>query len=51
MRRIATHLPRILPYVRDGAIVCGIFGVIYFAATLLLQVPEAKATVGRVLRR
>jgi putative peptidoglycan lipid II flippase len=51
MRRVATHLPRVLPHVRDGAIVCGIFGVIYFAATLLLQVPEAKATVGRVMRR
>jgi putative peptidoglycan lipid II flippase len=51
MRRVAEHLPRVLPHVRDGAVVCGIFGVIYFAATLLLQVPEAKATVRRVMRR
>lgn len=48
---VGAHLPRILPHIRDGAIVCGIFGVVYFGATLLFAVPESKATLGRFLLR
>lgn len=49
--RLASHLPHILPHIRDGIIVCLVFGGTYFAAALAMQVPEAKATVGRVVRR
>jgi putative peptidoglycan lipid II flippase len=48
---IGPHLPRILPFIRDGAIVCGVFGIVYFAAALAFGVPEAKATLGRLRRR
>jgi putative peptidoglycan lipid II flippase len=49
--RIAPYLPRMMPHVRDGVIVCGVFGVVYFATAMLLGVPEAKATLGRFLLR
>lgn len=49
--RLGPHLPPVLPHIRDGIIVCGVFGVVYLAAALLLAVPEAKATVGRFLLR
>jgi len=45
--RIAPYLPRVLPHIRDGLIVCGIFGVIYFAIATALGVPEARATLAR----
>jgi putative peptidoglycan lipid II flippase len=48
--RIAPYLPRFLPHIRDGLIVCGIFGVIYFGVATLLGVPEAKATLSRLRR-
>jgi putative peptidoglycan lipid II flippase len=48
---LGAHLPRILPHIRDGIIVCGIFGVIYFVATMILGVPESRATLGRFLLR
>jgi len=48
--RLAPYLPRILPHIRDGLIVCGVFGVIYFSAAILLGVPEARATLGRLKR-
>jgi len=48
--RLGAYLPRFLPHIRDGLIVCGIFGVFYFAVTLLLGVPEAKATLARLRR-
>jgi putative peptidoglycan lipid II flippase len=51
LSRLAPHLPRILPFIRDGAIVCGVFGLVYFAATYAFGVPEAKATLGRLRRR
>jgi putative peptidoglycan lipid II flippase len=51
LARIGPHLPRILPHLRDGAIVCGVFGLVYFAAALVFAVPEAKATLGRLRRR
>ena len=49
--RLGAHLPHILPHIRDGAIVCGLFGTIYFVATMILGVPESRATLGRFLLR
>lgn len=49
--RLGAHLPRILPHIRDGLIVCGVFGVVYFLAAMILGVPEARATLGRFLLR
>jgi len=49
--RIGPYLGHFLARIRDGAIVCGIFGVIYFAVAMLLDVPEARATLGRFLLR
>lgn len=51
MARIGPYLPRFLPHVRDGAIVCGIFGVVYFVVAMAVGVPEARATIGRFSRR
>jgi putative peptidoglycan lipid II flippase len=45
------HLPHILPKTRDGLIVCGVYGIVYFASAMLLGVPEARATMGRFLLR
>jgi putative peptidoglycan lipid II flippase len=48
---LAPHLPRLyLPQVRDGLIVCGLFGALYFAAAIVLGVPEARATLSRFRR-
>jgi putative peptidoglycan lipid II flippase len=49
--RLGAHLPAILPHIRDGLIVCGIFGLVYFAVAIALGVPEARATMGRFLLR
>ncbi len=51
LRRYASHLPHIFPHIRDAILVCGLFGVIYFAVAMAAGVPEARATVGRVIRR
>lgn len=48
---LGRFLPNILPHIRDGAIVCGVFGVTYFLVAMLLGVPEARATLGRFLLR
>ena len=48
--RLALYLPSILPHIRDGLIVCAVFGVVYFSAAILLGVPEARATLGRLKR-
>jgi putative peptidoglycan lipid II flippase len=47
---LGAHLPRILPHIRDGAIVCGIFGIVYFCIAMLLGVPEARTTLTRLRR-
>jgi putative peptidoglycan lipid II flippase len=44
---VAAHLPRIVPHIRDGGILCGIFGVVYFGAAIALGIPEAQATLRR----
>ena len=49
--RLGAHLPKILPHIRDGLIVCGVFGVIYFLVAIALGVPEARSTMGRFLLR
>ena len=36
---LGPHLPHILPKIRDGIIVCGVYGIVYFAAAMLLGVP------------
>jgi putative peptidoglycan lipid II flippase len=51
LARIAAHLPRVIPHIRDAILVCGLFGVIYFAAAIALGVPEAQATLRRFKRR
>jgi putative peptidoglycan lipid II flippase len=48
--RLGAHLPHYFAHIRDGIIVCGVFGVVYFAATALLGVPEARATLARFRR-
>ena len=48
--RLGAHLPHYFTHIRDGIIVCGVFGVVYFAATILLGVPEARATLARFRR-
>jgi len=44
-------LPHIFPHVRDGILVCGLFGVVYFAVAIAVGVPEARATIQRFTRR
>jgi putative peptidoglycan lipid II flippase len=41
------HVPPII----NGAVVCGAFGVLYFAATIALGVPEARATLSRFTKK
>lgn len=45
------YLPHFLIRVWQGGFACGIFGVAYFLAAMLLGVPEARATLGRFLLR
>jgi putative peptidoglycan lipid II flippase len=40
-----------LPPIPNGIVVCGVFGAIYFGATIALGVPEARATLSRFSRR
>jgi putative peptidoglycan lipid II flippase len=37
--------------IRNGILVCGLFGAIYFGAAIALGVPEARATLARFTRR
>lgn len=45
----ATHLP--LPRISEAILVCGLFGVVYFAVGLALGVPEVRAFLGRFIKR
>jgi hypothetical protein len=45
------YLRHHLPPIVNGVVVCGTFGVLYFAATLTLGVPEARATLSRFTRK
>ncbi|MGH9422877.1 MAG: lipid II flippase MurJ, partial [Thermoanaerobaculia bacterium] len=44
-------LPRFFSHITIGILICGAFGVVYFAATIALAVPEARATLQRFKRR
>ena len=39
------------PKIVEAVVVCGAFGVVYFAAGFLLGLPEVRATLSRVIRR
>ena len=41
----------ILPHIMEAIAVSGVFGVVYFIATFLLQIPETQATLRRFSRR
>ncbi|MEO6487219.1 MAG: murein biosynthesis integral membrane protein MurJ [Thermoanaerobaculia bacterium] len=41
----------ILPHIMEAIAVSGAFGAVYFAATFLLKIPEAQATIKRFTRR
>ncbi|HEX9984741.1 MAG TPA: murein biosynthesis integral membrane protein MurJ [Thermoanaerobaculia bacterium] len=49
----AHQFSRALPMknVVEAFLVCGLFGVIYFAAGFALKVPEVRATLGRLTRK
>jgi putative peptidoglycan lipid II flippase len=49
--RLAPHLPRILPHIRDGAMTVIVFGAVYFGVALVSGVPEARSTMQRFTRR
>jgi putative peptidoglycan lipid II flippase len=46
--RIAEHLP--LRHIAEALLVAGVFGVVYFAAAIASEIPEAKATLSRLKR-
>ena len=48
--RYGSLLPRLFPHVRDAILVCGVFGVVYFAVAMLVGVPEARTTLSRLKR-
>lgn len=48
-RSVSAHVP--LRHVAEAVLVCAVFGIVYFAAAMLLRVPEARATLGRFLLR
>ncbi|HET7437252.1 MAG TPA: murein biosynthesis integral membrane protein MurJ [Thermoanaerobaculia bacterium] len=47
---VTRYLPHIFPHVRDGALVCALFGAIYFAAAAALRVEEVRGVVARFRR-
>jgi putative peptidoglycan lipid II flippase len=47
-RALAMHLP--LRHIAEAALAAGVFGIAYFLATMLLGVPEARATLKRFKR-
>jgi putative peptidoglycan lipid II flippase len=47
--RLVARLP--LRQIAEAILVCGLFGVVYFAAAYLLGVPEVRATLGRFVKR
>lgn len=50
LHRYAAHLPRFFPHIRDGILVVGVFGLVYFAAAIAFGVPEARATIQRFVK-
>jgi putative peptidoglycan lipid II flippase len=47
--KIVARLP--LRQIAEAILVCGLFGVVYFAAAYALGVPEVRATLGRIAKR
>jgi putative peptidoglycan lipid II flippase len=47
---VTVHLPRFMPYLRDGLIVSAVFGLLYFLFTGAMRVPEASAILRRLRR-
>ena len=49
----AGHASRQWPVTKRNvpAILCGVFGLVYFTAAFALSVPEARSTLGRLRRR
>jgi putative peptidoglycan lipid II flippase len=47
--RLSLHLP--LQHIAEAALVAGVFGVVYFGVAMLGDIPEAKATLGRLVRK
>ena len=48
-RAWASHLP--LSLISEAILVCGLFGVVYFAVAATLGVPEVRAFLGRFIKR
>lgn len=48
-RGLAAHLP--LPRISEAILVCGVFGVVYFAVAAMLGIGEVRAFIGRFVRR
>jgi putative peptidoglycan lipid II flippase len=47
-RGVASHLP--MPRISEAILVCGAFGVVYFAVAAILGVAEVRAFVGRFVK-
>lgn len=45
---LSAHIS-VLPHIITGLIVAGLFGVLYFAAGVMIGVPEARSTLGRFI--
>lgn len=48
-RGISVHLP--LPRISEAVLVCGAFGIIYFAVAAMLGIAEVRAFLGRFIKR
>ncbi len=48
-QRLALHLP--LHHIAEAVMVAGVFGVVYFTVAMLGDIPEARATLSRFVRR
>ena len=46
---IASHLP--FRHIVEAVLIAGLFGIVYFGGTMILGVPESRATLGRFLLR
>ncbi|HEU4887759.1 MAG TPA: murein biosynthesis integral membrane protein MurJ [Thermoanaerobaculia bacterium] len=49
VRGVAANLP--LPRISEAIVVCGVFGVVYFAVAAMLGIGEVRAFIGRFIRR
>lgn len=49
LRDLAAHLP--LSRIAEAILVCGVFGIVYFATAAMLGIGEVKALIGRFIKR